>query len=118
MLAYLARPEVIDTLRAGEQHDDRELSTVRDQLATVRARHDELVEAIASGQLSVTLAARSEPAILAEIQHLERRQKELATPSALCGLIEPGDDVARRWAAAPMSSRREIAPPAAQPQVD
>jgi hypothetical protein len=37
MVAYLARPEVIDTLRAGEQHDDRELSAIRDQLATVRA---------------------------------------------------------------------------------
>ncbi|MBV8995952.1 MAG: hypothetical protein JO287_20115, partial [Pseudonocardiales bacterium] len=109
MLAYLARPEVIDSLRAGEQHDDRELSTLRDQLATVRARHDELAEAVAVGTLSVALAARSEPAILAEIQHLERRHKELTTPSALRGLIEPGDDVARRWAAAPMSTRREIA---------
>ncbi len=109
MLGYLARPEVIDTLRAGEQHDDRELSAIRDQLATVRARHDELAEALAAGTLSVTLAARSEPTILAEIQRLEKRDKELATPSALRGLIEPGTDVARRWAAAPMSTRREIA---------
>ncbi|MDQ2880766.1 MAG: hypothetical protein M3Y48_05750 [Actinomycetota bacterium] len=109
MLGYLARPEVIDTLRAGEQHDDRELSAIRDQLATVRARHDELAQAVAAGTLSVTLATRSEPAILAEIQRLEKRDKELATPSALRGLIEPGADVARRWAAAPMSTRREIA---------
>jgi hypothetical protein len=29
MLAYLARPEVIDSLRASEQHDDRQLSTLR-----------------------------------------------------------------------------------------
>lgn len=109
MLAYLARPEVIETLRAGEQDDDRELSKVRDQLATVRARHDELAEALAAGTLSVALAARSEPAILAEIERLEKREKELATPSALRGLIEPGEDVARRWATAPMSTRREIA---------
>ncbi|MEO7194573.1 MAG: recombinase family protein [Pseudonocardiaceae bacterium] len=109
MLAYLARPEVIDTLRAGERHDDRELSAVRDQLATVRARHDELADAVATGTLSVVLAARSEPAMLAEIERLENREKELATPSALRGLIEPGVDVARRWATAPMSTRREIA---------
>ncbi|MGH4001502.1 MAG: recombinase family protein, partial [Pseudonocardiaceae bacterium] len=109
MLAYLARPEVIDSLRAGEQDDDRELSAIRDQLATVRARHDELAEALAAGTLSVVLATRSEPAILAEIQRLEKREKDLATPSALRGLIEPGDDVARRWATAPMSTRRQIA---------
>lgn len=109
MLAYLARPEVIDSLRAGEQDDDRELSTLRDQLATVRARHDELAEAVAAGTLSVALAARSEPAILTEIQRLEKREKQLATPSALRGLIEPGADVARRWATAPMSTRRDIA---------
>jgi site-specific DNA recombinase len=109
MLAYLARPDVIDTLRAGEQHDDRELSTIRDQLATVRARHDELADAVAAGTLSVALAARSEPTLLAEIERLEQREKDLATPSALRGLIEPGTDVARRWTTAPMSTRREIA---------
>ena len=75
----------------------------------MRARHDELAEAVAAGTLRITLAARSEPAILAEIQRLEKRSAELATPSALRGLIEPGADVARRWAAAPMSTRREIA---------
>lgn len=63
MLAYLARPDVIDTLRAGEQPDDRELSTIRDQLATVRARHDELADAVGAGTLSVVLAARSEPTL-------------------------------------------------------
>jgi site-specific DNA recombinase len=109
MLAYLARPEVIDTLRAGEQHDDRELSAIRDQLATVRARHDELADAVAAGTLSVVLAARSEPTLLAEIERLEQREKQLATPSALRGLIEPGTDVARRWTTAPMSTRRDIA---------
>ena len=101
MLSYLARPDVIDTLRAGEQHDDRKLSAIQDQLATVRARHDELAEAVAAGTLRITLAARSEPAILAEIQRLEKRSAELATPSALRGLIEPGADVARRWAPLP-----------------
>jgi site-specific DNA recombinase len=109
MLAYLARPEVIDILRAGEQDDDRELLAIRDQLATVRARHDELAEAVAAGTLSVVLAARSEPAILAEIERLEKREIQLSTPSALRGLIEPGADVARRWATAPMSTRRDIA---------
>jgi hypothetical protein len=82
MLAYLARPEVIDTLRAGELDDDQELSALRDQLATMRARHDELAEAVAADRLSVALAARSEPATLAEIQRLDKQEKQLATRTA------------------------------------
>jgi site-specific DNA recombinase len=78
---------VIQALRAGEPDDDRELSAVRDQLATARTRHEELADAVATGTLSVALAA----------------------PSALRGLIEPGADVARRWNAAPMSTRRQVA---------
>jgi hypothetical protein len=109
MLDYLARPQVIDTLRAAEHHDDHELTTIRDQLATARTRHEDLADAVAAGTLSVVLATRSEPAMLAEITRLEQREKELATPNALRGLIEPGADVARRWKAAPMSTRREIA---------
>ncbi|MGH3795048.1 MAG: hypothetical protein ACRDSP_09175 [Pseudonocardiaceae bacterium] len=96
MLDYIARPGVIDTLRIAEHHDDRELTAVRDQLATARTRHEELADAVAAGTLSVALAARSEPAILAEITRLEQREKELATHNALRGLIEPGADVARR----------------------
>ncbi|MGH3806003.1 MAG: hypothetical protein ACRDRU_05065 [Pseudonocardiaceae bacterium] len=52
MLAYLARPEVMDTLRAGDQEGDRELSQVRDQLALLRARHEQLADAVAAGTVS------------------------------------------------------------------
>lgn len=109
MLDYLARPDVIAALRAREQGDDRELAEVRDQLATLRARHDELADAVAAGTISVATLTRAEPTILADIARLEAREKTLATPSALRGPIEPGQDVARRWKAAPMSARREIA---------
>ncbi len=109
MLDYLARPDVIAALRARDHSDDRELAEVRDQLATLRARHDDLADAVAAGTISVATLARAEPTILADIARLEAREKTLATPSALRGLIEPGQDVARRWKAAPMSARREIA---------
>jgi hypothetical protein len=52
---------------------------------------------------------RAEPTLLAEITTLEARERELSTPSALRGLIEPGTDIADRWATTPMSTRREIA---------
>ncbi|MGH3610210.1 MAG: hypothetical protein ACRDRD_19300, partial [Pseudonocardiaceae bacterium] len=84
-LAYLARPEVIDTLRADEQHDDRELSAIRDQLATVRTRHDELADAVATGTLSVVLAARSEPALLTEIERLEKHERNSPHPVRCAG---------------------------------
>ncbi|MGH4007847.1 MAG: recombinase family protein [Pseudonocardiaceae bacterium] len=109
MLGYLARPEVIDTLRAGDEAGGHELSAVREQLAVVRARHDQLADAVAAGTVSVAVLVRAEPPILAEIATLEAREKELSTPSALRGLIEPGADVARRWETAPISTRREIA---------
>jgi hypothetical protein len=50
-----------------------------------------------------------EPQILATVNALERREAELATPSALSGFISPGSDVGRRWHASPMSTKREIA---------
>src|SRR4029453_11304050 len=74
-----------------------------------RARLAELADAAASGTISIATVARAEPQILATIADLERREAELATPTALHGFITPGADVARRWAAAPMSARREVA---------
>ncbi len=109
MLDYLAQPDVIDTLLAGEHEGDRELSDVRDRLAAVRTRHEQLADAVAAGTVSVTTLIRAEPAMLAEIATLETRERELSTPSALRGLIEPGANVAHRWADKPMSTRREIA---------
>ncbi len=109
MLDYLAQPDVIDTLRAGEHEGDRELSEVRDQLAAMRVRHEQLADAVAAGTVSVTTLIRVEPTMLAEITTLETRERELSTPSALRGLIEPGANVAHRWAGTPMSTRREIA---------
>ncbi len=109
MLDYLAQPDVIDALRSGEQDGDRELSDVRDRLAAVRARHEQLADAVAAGTVSVAILIRAEPTLLAEITTLEARERELCTPSALRGLIEPGADVAQRWIGTPMSTRREIA---------
>jgi DNA invertase Pin-like site-specific DNA recombinase len=108
ILAYLARPDVHDALRRAEADSDA-LGAVRDELAAARARLDELADAAADGTISIATVARAEPQIMATIGALERHEAELATPSALHGFITPGADVARRWQAAPMSARREIA---------
>jgi DNA invertase Pin-like site-specific DNA recombinase len=109
MLAYLARSDVIETLRRGDDQESHELSQAQDQLAAVRARHDQLADAVAAGTASVAALVRAEPTLLAEIKKWETRVRELSTPSVLRGLIEPGTDVAQRWATAPISTRREIA---------
>jgi site-specific DNA recombinase len=108
ILQYLARPDVHQALKRAEA-DTGALQTVRDQLAAARARLAELADAAAAGTISIATVARAEPQILATIADLERREAELATPSALHGFISPGADVARRWQAVPMSARREIA---------
>jgi DNA invertase Pin-like site-specific DNA recombinase len=108
ILVYLARPDVHQALKRAEADTDA-LQAVRDQLAAARARLAELADAAASGTISITTVARAEPQILAAIADLERREAELATPSALQGFISPGADVARRWQAVPMSARREVA---------
>jgi DNA invertase Pin-like site-specific DNA recombinase len=109
MLAYLARTEVIEALRKDDDQDSHELSQAQEQLAAVRARHEQLADAVAAGTASVAALVRAEPTMLAEIKKWEARVKELSTPSVLRGLIEPGTDVAQRWATAPITTRREIA---------
>jgi DNA invertase Pin-like site-specific DNA recombinase len=107
ILAYLSRPDVHDALRRAEADSDA-LQAVRGELAAARVRLAELADAAAVGEISIATAARAEPQILTSIAELERREAELVTPSALHGFITPGTDAARRWAAAPISARREV----------
>ncbi len=59
----------------------------------MQARHEQLADAVADGTVSVATLVRAEPTMLAEITKPEAHEKELSTPSALRGLIEPGADV-------------------------
>jgi DNA invertase Pin-like site-specific DNA recombinase len=110
MLGYLARDDIYESLRAaGRDGDDAELANARDELAAATAELDELRATVAAGRLSVASLAAVEPGLLARVAEAEERERELSTPPALAGLISPGRDVARRWKAAPMSTRREVA---------
>jgi site-specific DNA recombinase len=107
MLDYLAQPDVIDRLRAGD-NDDAELAVVRDSLAEARAELRELREAVGAGRVSVASLAVAEPAMVATAERLEQTERELSAPPALSALITPGKDVRRRWRAAPMSAKRDV----------
>jgi hypothetical protein len=85
-----------------DEADDAELASVRDEIAAVRAELDDLADRLGRGEISATLAARAEPRMLDRLRAAEARAADLSTPSALRGLVEPGEDVAARWKAAPM----------------
>lgn len=108
ILGYLARRDVFEAIRSGDG-DDAALAAVRDEVASIRAELGDLAAQVGSGRLSATLAGAAEPAIQRRLDAAEARERDLSTPSVLTGLITPGRDVARSWAAAPMSARREVA---------
>jgi site-specific DNA recombinase len=106
MLGYLARPDVIEQLRA--RPEGGELAMIRAELAEARSELATLRSAGRSGKLSVATLLDVEPGWVSRVEALEARERELITPPAL-SVIPPGKDVARRWAAAPMSARRTVA---------
>jgi site-specific DNA recombinase len=108
MLAYLARDDVIEQLRAGST-DDGALGVVRAELAAARGELEELRAAGRARTLTVATVMQMEPALVSAVEDAERRERDLSAPPELAGLIEPGQDVARRWADAPMPARRRAA---------
>lgn len=108
MLAYLARPDVIAELRAASDRGP-ELTAARGELEAARGELAALRAEVGAGRLSVASLVAAEPAMLARITGLEQRERELAAPPALAGLIAPGEDVAARWENAPVSARRQVA---------
>jgi site-specific DNA recombinase len=107
MLAYLARPDVIAGLRQAPERDS-ELARLRASLAEARSELASLQAAGRAGKVSVGTLLAVEPGLVARVEALEARERELITPPAL-SVIPPGRDVARRWKAAPMSARRQVA---------
>ncbi len=109
ILAALQSRKLYEALASGDSDDDAELAAIRDNLAGLRAQHDELAVNVASGALSPMFAVKAEPLILEGIAQAEKREQELLTPSVLTSLITPGADVAQRWRDAAVSTKREVA---------
>lgn len=107
IIEYLSRPGRVEKLLA--QDDRAELQAARDKVAEIQAELDDLADQVGSGALSATLAARSEPRIIARLKAAQEREAALGTPNTLRGILSPGDEVAERWADMPMSAKREVA---------
>ena len=111
MVDYLSAPEVLAEIAStaeGEGEHAGMLAAVRAEIAEATEQGAELGDALASGAISVALAARSEPQIRARLADAERRERELSTPSALHFLIGQGSDIAAALDEQPMPSRRQI----------
>jgi site-specific DNA recombinase len=107
IVGYLSREDNYPAFT--KPQDGPELATVRGDLARVRAQRRELADAITKGGKTVTWALAADEQMSEQIAKLETRERELTTPDKLRGLMEPGQDVAQRWQAAPMATRREVA---------
>ena len=107
IVGYLSREDNVGAFTAPA--DGPELAAVRADLAALRSQRRELADAVAKRGKSVTWALEADEKLSEQIAALEARERTLTTPDKLRGLMEPGDDVAGRWAAAPMATRREVA---------
>lgn len=107
MCAYLARPDTIEHLRATPE-DGGELAKTRGELAEARAELEVLRKAGRESKVSVATLLAVEPGLVSRVEHLEARQRELSTSAAL-SVIPPGEDADRRWNAAPIPARRQVA---------
>jgi hypothetical protein len=107
IVAYLARPDVIAGLGvAGD--DSPELAQVRADLVAARTELADWRRLAKERKVTAESFAEIEPGIVRSVTDLEARETELSTPSALL-VIPPGKDAARRWGAAQMPARRQVA---------
>lgn len=107
ILRYLARPDAYRDVTADASGGAA--AQVRDELAKARAELRETEEAEPESMAEERRFARRAERLEDKIRGLEAKARDLAAPTALGALFEPGGDVAARWAAAHVSVRRAIA---------
>ena len=109
IVAYLSADENVNRLTA-EPVDPEAAEQARAEVLAIQRELDELAAELARGGITPALAGRAEQGILARLKEAEQRRDELTRPSALHGLLTRPKrvSVAKWWAEAPMSTKREI----------
>lgn len=108
LLAYLARPDIYEQLRAPSSGDPV-VRQVQADLARARAERDELQAATGETLAEVRLLAASLAKKEKQVLELEARERELLLPAVVLQMVQPGRDVWDSWDAAPIRSRRMVA---------
>lgn len=93
-------------LMAERDADPTELRELRAEIAALSQRLDALADNIT---IPEELLERRAKALKAALTTARERERELATPNALRGLIEPGAGVAERWELLGMETKRQLA---------
>jgi DNA invertase Pin-like site-specific DNA recombinase len=108
-LAWLSDPDRYGVLMQSDDARADELAELDRQLLQVTAERDELAARVAAGEEGFTVAFVAPMAAGFEkrIKAIEARQRQLQS-SALDGLLEPGPDVAKRWAALTAAGRIDV----------
>ncbi|MEA5366216.1 recombinase family protein [Amycolatopsis sp., V23-08] len=86
-----------------------ELHAVQAELAEARSELDELAASVVGKRTRSRFAATVAAALEDQIEKLEAKERELQTPAALSGLIEPGGAVLSQWRTAEFSTKRALA---------
>lgn len=108
VMAWLARPSVLSSLRTAEDGADAQSAAASAQLLTLEQRLAEVRKSAALGRTSLESLAVIEAELTAQIRALDGRTKRAALPEALRRLLEPGEDVRTRWSAMPVPARRDV----------
>lgn len=110
LLAWLSDREVYAHAKSDDAHADAELETARAELVEAREHHRGLMASAKARRISLTAFEELEPEAARDVAVLRARVRGLETPPVLRGLIEPGEDVAVRWAdITDITVRRKIA---------
>jgi DNA invertase Pin-like site-specific DNA recombinase len=107
VLAALARPRTWKRLVAAGAAGSAELDTARAVLAALQADYDETVRLFQARKISPAAFAAVEPGKLADLEAARKRVGELEAPAPLRFMLDGPADLAARWAAAPVSARRQ-----------
>lgn len=109
LIAYLERDEVAQALTATAD-DPVALAAAEADLAAVQQDIDDLADRASNGGPAARkLLDRNLPKLEQRLAQAQTRRDELTAPSRLRGLINPGKGVGRRYKAATLEVRREIA---------
>lgn len=109
ILAVLSRPDVYAATAPSDATDDTERSTLRAELSSKRASLAAFEAEDPETPAEARIIGRKIDALETDVTALEDKLRSLSAPSPLAALIEPGPDVAARWAAADVAVRRAVA---------
>lgn len=108
ILGMLQLPDVYEKLRRQGEDANRAVVEMRNEVAKLQARLDEWRVSAAKGETSPATMARVEGELSGQIESTQRRIIAADIPPELQAVLEPGQDVVRRWRAAPMAARRSV----------